>query len=475
MNRHKAVHKAAPKAGAFRSLRACTTCATARVKCSGSMPCDRCSSKLINCVFASRTRDGRVLTPGNGPAQAQSVSNSAHGSEVDAPQQIPQQQQNLQQHHTQQQQHDQQQQQAILSHEVNVPVCGVTATDISASMVLADSMFTTDMMHTQAAQGQFVEDIPGHLQLLPNLPELTSQVGITCTQRQGPGGCPMPEAYFEPNYLSSLNWLSSQFPFGPGFDKGYDLSHTSTFPLIDTQSPGMPYPTNAAEHLSPQQSDGAASYTTGVSRLAGGDFHRPESNESQGGLYVEGNGSRIPRSGLRKRSVASIADGPQLDILAGLNPSMTQITYGFHETYLESLERPATENLVHDDVYQEILDLYQRTCVSSPIFPPYAAAPFPSMRSLNYMISLHFSNFNAVFPILHPSDVNTSSRLAPLLLVSMAAIGSHYAEVKNAALLSLAMHEFVRRCLVLVCNGQSNSLFLAETDFRDIGGCLPVQ
>ncbi|KAI5304785.1 hypothetical protein KEM56_005931 [Ascosphaera pollenicola] len=437
LNRHKAVHRAAPKAGSFRSLRACMTCATARVKCSGSMPCDRCSTKLINCVFASRMRDSRQLSQAN---------RSACESGTGTSQQISQ----------QQQQQEQQQQHAVLD-QANVSVCGASAPDMSAPMVLPENFFAGDMSQAQETPAQFVDDIPAHLQLLtPNLPNLTSQVGISHSQRLGPGGFPpAPDAYFEPSFISSLNWLSSQFPFGPEFAKPYDQQPATAFPMIETPPgmPNVPYPTSSTDHQSPQQSETTVSYTTrdgisGIPRLAN-EVHKPEVDETQGGFYVEGNGARLPRNGRRKKSNTSAAEGFQFEVLAGLKSAQMPMAYGFHETPLDSLEQPATEELVHDAVYREICDLFERTCVSSPIFPPFAAATFPSIRALNHMVSSHLSSFNTVFPIFHPSDINTSSRLVPLLFISMAAVGSHYIEVKNAALLSLAMHEFVRRCLVL--------------------------
>ncbi|KAI5291061.1 hypothetical protein KEM54_006495 [Ascosphaera aggregata] len=433
LTRHKAVHKATPRSGGVRSLRACTNCAAARVKCSGMR--DGRSSR-----DRSDDRDEVNQLPSNGAA--------GNGTDATAPSAEPS------------------QQQAVVQ-QSNAFVGAVSNADISDPIILPKNIFSADVMDAQEppAADQFVNDIPAHLQLLTNLPDFATQAGITCSPRSGPEGCALPEAYFEPNYLSSLNWLSSQFQFaGPEVRQHSPLNAAAaaaaavSFRLVHQEPPSSGAATdvqraanNADENLHAARSDETFSPGNAqVQTRANSHCQAPESDGNSGRLYVEGNGARLPRNGRRRKSVMSAALGAHFELLAGIEQHPVPMVFGFHETALDSLEGPAGYELVSGDIYGDMLQLFDRTCISSAMFPPFSTAFFPSRRSLNHMVSSYFLEFNSVFPVLRPADVQASSRWTPLLLLSMAAIGSHYIELTSNALLSIAFHELVRRCVLLV-------------------------
>ena len=77
--RHEYTHKPAPATPGTRQSRACASCARARERCSKDIPCTRCATKAIECVYAQSARGLPLDSAGRTPRQSAAAMPS-HGS-----------------------------------------------------------------------------------------------------------------------------------------------------------------------------------------------------------------------------------------------------------------------------------------------------------------------------------------------------------------------------------------------------------
>ena len=68
---------------------------------------------------------------------------------------------------------------------------------------------------------------------------------------------------------------------------------------------------------------------------------------------------------------------------------------------------------------------------------------------MSRFVSLYVEHFQPILPFIHPATLNLSSSHW-LLVLAMAAIGSHYVGVEDVDVLVVAMHEFLRRAISMM-------------------------
>jgi hypothetical protein len=170
-----------------------------------------------------------------------------------------------------------------------------------------------------------------------------------------------------------------------------------------------------------------------------------QSTHSAGQYYVDGEGARLPRV---RKAPYKIVD-PVMPMSPGENQHLRD---GFMlpdiDDSREISNMPTTEEIPLA-IYNDILRLFDLTCITSTHYTPFQNSTFPSRKFLSRSIRLYIENFQPVLPFMHPATFNLSTSHW-LLVLAVASIGNHYVESKDGELLIIAMHEVTRRAIQYV-------------------------
>ena len=98
---------------------------------------------------------------------------------------------------------------------------------------------------------------------------------------------------------------------------------------------------------------------------------------------------------------------------------------------------------------------YRSQCHGYPSFLP------PSI--LHAFVELYFEYFDPQFPFLHPSSVE-DSEMSWVLLLAIAAVGSHYSEVKEADEYNVVLCDLLARAVEVTVSSRMHPIRLALTD-----------
>lgn len=154
-----------------------------------------------------------------------------------------------------------------------------------------------------------------------------------------------------------------------------------------------------------------------------------------GEYYVDGEPARLPRVKRRKTSTSRhVTVPPDLSIFS-LDTSF-------------SIEWQTTTFGIHPSTYAKLQTLYQRLCLEAPApWQSFAAVTFPGKDFLEQLIRLYLGHFDQILPFLHHSQREEAGQ-NELLVLAMAAIGSHYLGESASQTFTGSIHEFARRCLL---------------------------
>jgi hypothetical protein len=181
-----------------------------------------------------------------------------------------------------------------------------------------------------------------------------------------------------------------------------------------------------------------------------------QSTHSGGQYYVDGEGARLPRV---RKAPYRIADSS-----LPLSPSESQmLRNGFLFPTIDDPQDTSNMLSVEDiplSIYNEILQIFNITCIATTHYLPFRGASFPSRQVLSRSIHLYKENFQPVLPFMHPATFQVSTTHW-LLVLAVASIGNHYITSEGAEPLVIAMHEFTRRAIqYLVSEHISDILFI---------------
>lgn len=256
--------------------------------------------------------------------------------------------------------------------------------------------------------------------------------------------------------FTSINWLPENWTpdFAMGDRDDIGATNHESYPglrsRVDNTTAHNSF--NNSTHQDPGRRPGIPSVALSQ-RTDGQNSSSPgsQSTQSAGQYYVDGEGARLPR--VRK------APYRMADTVIPLSPGENQ---QLHRGYMfpnidDSHDTPnisATEEIPLA-MYNEIIQVFSLTCITSTHYTPFQSGAFPSQNALRRSIHLYFENFQPVFPFLHPATFNLSTSHW-LLVVAVTAVGNHYIESEDTELLTGAMHEFTRRAIQYMVSPQSS-------------------
>jgi hypothetical protein len=228
-------------------------------------------------------------------------------------------------------------------------------------------------------------------------------------------------------------------------DNGYPIQPIEALNVMESYSTAT-HPQFGASDRNQNQ---AKELSTGPGELQTADKTAQEHPDS-GHYYVDGDGARLPHVSKRRvrrssRSTSFSTPASHTDV-SGRDSSR----YGFPE-YSQALDlnatSPSTSSTSMDtDMYDSILNQFHQTCVHSSHFNSFETANFPSIQILDSFVKSYFDSFQPILPFIHPGTFVVSNAHW-LLILALAAIGSHYVAVENAVLYETALHEFLRRAV----------------------------
>ena len=490
-----------------RTFRACFSCATARVRCSGGIPCGRCDNRFLKCQYPTERRS-RLRTR-NGTTRDPSVPEvPVHGQQspqISSPQGNRQHDEPTQAERTTSYYMGQftvnglnNPQNPIRTSEItdqlpagNLPrktpsnKVGSTSDASNLHSILSGTTPTSARVPLSS-----FSEVNEH-RTYAGVPKVVSKeptTGLDSEIRGIHSGLPdrdvnmemdfstSPDMTIDPSFCdppmsSAVNWISNEL-FTVTTDNQFlssvnpvqysprALSESSTAAMIwqppvihdDRISSSVQRITSrtSSGHMSlgtdtrsPQQFSHAGSEASAQPRSA-------ECAMRSADYYVDGGNTRLPR--YTKREAWSNASAKVTDVISQFPEETTAGQFNFPRPQdlptvnaLNEVTFPTRS--LNTIMYTEIKHNFLLLCRSqNPIFKQFGTDSFPSADDLSRYIACYFNSFHAVYPIVH-SPTFDPNRSHWILTLSIAAIGCHSASGCGIDKCTAAFHEMIRRAL----------------------------
>jgi hypothetical protein len=248
------------------------------------------------------------------------------------------------------------------------------------------------------------------------------------------------EPWYQTNF-SSINWLPDNWT--PDFQMDGNLGpfDQSIFFGQTPQTSNVAYSISHQNQTSPPQFSQTRDSLRRRSQAIDQEVSSPSSQSTRSGghFYVDGDGARLPR--VRKIPYR------HSDSYAHASTTGTEEVFPAF-MFPENIDLPeVTETKqIAQDTYTDIIESFARTCMATDHYSKFRNASFPTRQVVSRCILLYRDNFESILPFIHPATFDISSSHW-LLILAMAAVGSHYLDIEHSEVFSIAMHEFLRRAI----------------------------
>ncbi|KAL3419399.1 hypothetical protein PVAG01_09620 [Phlyctema vagabunda] len=440
LRRHEQIHNEPKRSSLAKGARACTACAQARRRCTGEQPCSGCRKRSLQCIY---------LRPHPGQHPGAAVISSSNFETMP-----PLQNDNIQFDY-----------QSVLS--PNEPHLRLPETSNSPQTYSTSPSSSINFDAT--VRGQNTAHTLAHNERISTA--LTPNTANVTRNHRVPQATPVSASniWYQSN-MSALNWLPDDYIPGhnPEIDDPMRLLDESS--PLDTQQAGQTYQPrsdNIAGSLEthfPNITTNAHTQLQGLPSVVLPTIHASPSfgsvvdssspgsqnpKETAGRFYVDGDGARLPHIGHRRPKRPSRTADSATPISLSIVETIDTFAFPDVDTDLDEELRLHQDGLecLSEDAYATILHWFTKTCLDTTLYPAFRNAVFPSLQVLSYFVRCYVQDFQPVLPFLHPSTFNVKTTNW-LLVLAMAAIGSHYAEDDYSDAYILAMHEFLRRIII---------------------------
>ncbi|KAF2479830.1 hypothetical protein BDY17DRAFT_302753 [Neohortaea acidophila] len=234
---------------------------------------------------------------------------------------------------------------------------------------------------------------------------------------------------WDAGFFHETNWLEA-----PTIGSDVNLSPLSSIFLSYSEATGS-FEDASLTHASAEEVQPPVEAEGEEERTASEEDVAAETTRS-GEYYVDGESARLPR--VRRRVERKASTAPAQPTWAGA------FTLHLPDDIIPT--DIAGSYPISDNNYRWILGFYNRLCrLDSPLGVTFADHDLPSKSAFEALAALCCEKFVPHLPFLHSTTISNSDRHY-LLDLALAAIGSQY--TGNASL-SVSMHEFTRRCLLM--------------------------
>ncbi|KAL4866353.1 hypothetical protein BDV12DRAFT_173097 [Aspergillus spectabilis] len=493
-----------------KTFRACFKCATARVRCSGGMPCTRCETRSLQCQYPTERRSKAKIPKGATETRSldQEAPMSGQVSHAFSVQDTGASQNEESGNHVLQPGYQMGQFQLQLSGSHNPATTsagGIAGPGIhglghkslenrgdihittSPSVVRSEATGAPEgisrpfsfggmsqQLFSQASQAQVQNSLPVDQRRASYSIE-GQQTDISGPGNMVPGNqgsenqhvpLDFPPSLLGQSAVPTINWLSSdlflesapgqgltsgpsQHPFQAGVFDGTLNQTTWLPPVINTEPHGSSI-------------SGSFSQTpSGTTSLIGdvespGHLPRGFRQPSQSGpskrptdYSIDEPSERVAKH-RQKQSLWATQNIESLDIFLKFQNSNSKPRFAFpppHETQIDTVPETPLDCNLDTSTYDQIHDAFSRLCCTDNfLYPKFETHYFPDAQGLSNFLNHYFHFYHALYPIFHTPTFNPN-KCHWIVTLALAAIGSHSASFCEQNGTAMGLHEFLRRAL----------------------------
>ncbi|KAI2732468.1 transcriptional regulator family: Fungal Specific TF [Penicillium roqueforti] len=486
LHRHELSHHAPGTGGKDRThritvktFRACFSCATARVRCSGGTPCGRCDARSLGCQYPTQRR-----------SKAKDMRDSGQGADA--------QNDNLKPMHqdlnsaSSQSQFSTHRQKELASSKTSLNVISTPGSDHKRQIsqdahTIANAPNPRFLLPNEIRRPSEILPLGAYQtydnsssNILKAFPVNSSNNLSSEISDNQPGMDPAGDnsevplefdpTFFDQSTLSTINWLprellpsdSNGYAQSTGVSSRYNQSLSPSAylsrtewqpPIISAEQLNILQPERDSQtpsvHVSLRNNmETLNQYSHGISEPSP---HTESVNSARGSAdyYVDGAPSRRPKyAPWSSESVEPVDIGRHLLVEDGEHrfnfPIISELrTDQISEDITRCTRR--IEISTYDEIYRYFVQL---CCNETPFFEVFESERFPTADECNQFIIFFFDTFQAVYPILHLSkfDPNTSHWLLTLSVIALGCQVSHISEMEQC---TTALRELIRRGIYL--------------------------
>lgn len=245
-----------------------------------------------------------------------------------------------------------------------------------------------------------------------------------------------------PNNQSTINWLG--FEDGTGLSGSLDLEWQYPDHLFDFYMPASD--TQSISEVSPAASRDLENMAAGSTMRSSDSVITPQNDGTTnstelrsgppGQFYADGGTARLPRMRKRRAATSHAAYQHPRQTFSLLLPS-------------DLIFQSSANEWLDSQGYAELQSHYSVMCTTrSGLFAPFEDIELPPKALFDHLCDLYADNCGSILPFIHLPSWRLQRR-HPFLVLSIAAIGSHYLKNHDVHQFVLSLHEFVRRVLFL--------------------------
>lgn len=482
LRRHEQTHKEPKRSALAKGSRACIPCAAARRKCSGEAICAGCQKRSLECKYPDRPRRAASdhLSPtdtGMGspnPIETQLVTEQTMANAGDSPMSWSQGPGSPKMGPNHQHNQTSPQGQTAMNDHIQGSPTFTTASyanpfthqglrmQAPSSPGLPGLSLHSPQSKRPAHEGQSQIDGAQEPTMVQSLLQGTQQNRSMAAQMNlNIDSANASTPWFQSNF-SSINWLPENWTPDFQIENGDALGTFDQDPPLmfeNNVQPGVSRIGTTSDNLDsrqPKRRKNNPRIPIAAQILDGQDLSSPssQSTHSGGHYYIDGDGARLPR--VRKAPYRH-SDAYTHSFLLDHRNTYPTFTFPELDEYQDdSNTSNSSIESIPTNVYSEIFRIFNLTCVSSNSYPNFQGGSFPSLQMLSRFVQQYTQDFWSILPFMHPSsfDLSTSHWL---LILAMATIGSHYNDTSGAEVITLALHEFLRRAVLTVVEMGGNS------------------
>lgn len=488
-----------------KTFRACFSCAAARVRCSGGIPCGRCETRSLECQYPTKRRSKARVRNGTSP---ELPSADMHERELQIPQPSSPQ---LSGQHAEPMQVDHAVSQPMLHFSVkgvneSQPPLEASTNPLPHSMEAhspserkgfiaraSDSQLYSasssagslaalsdadrrqqhnEISSTNMSKLYWIDSAAGVASGTRDLKLDRTSAGVnneTDVTRDQEMSIEFDTSFFDQSMLSTLNWLPSEFVAGTSHDQAQPgiHSHWSPSAVSNTHAARLAWqpPLIHNGQTSPSITENVSLAPSGhfslgtdiggprqYSHVAGESSPRPGSivSAKRSTDYCVGDsGAQLPK--YRKNQVPLSTPGTVAGSVQPLDEhSAHQFAFpSVYDLHAKNVSDQAAHSVrlidtpTHSNIYRNFLLLCRN---DNPFFKEFESEKFPSADDCNRYLACYFHSFHAVAPLFHLPTFDPN-RCHWILTLAIVAIGCHYSGIQETDQCTAAFHEMIRRAI----------------------------
>ncbi|EED23244.1 C2H2 transcription factor, putative [Talaromyces stipitatus ATCC 10500] len=168
---------------------------------------------------------------------------------------------------------------------------------------------------------------------------------------------------------------------------------------------------------------------------------------NSGQYYVDGEGARLTKQKRRRTIHTDPVEDP---ISAAIYQRRPQLAFPvIQDVLVQKLQQNVSStNHIPTNTYERILNMFDKLCRSETLFAAFEPTVFPGADLLAFFVSSYLDEFQPVYPIFHMPTFDLEKNHW-ILILTMSAIGSCLINSSQTADYAYPLQEFARRAILV--------------------------